>query len=584
MTATATSSSGDTSQFAAGHVINVAPTIAMPASASPDPVAGTTTALSVLGADDGGESNLTYTWAATGTPPAPVMFSSNGANAAKNTTAVFTKAGAYTFQATITDAGGLTATSSVLVTVNQTLASIVVTPATASLVENATQPFAATGYDQFGTVMAAQPTFTWSSTGVGSVSASGVYTAPGYVGTATVIAGSGTISGSAAVMVSDSPPTVGTAASATPNPVTGTTTRLSVLGQSDGGESNLTYTWATTGTPPATVTFSDNGDNSAKNTIATFTAAGSYSFQVTIADALGATVTSAVTVNVSQTLRKIIVLPSLVSVPKGTTQQCTARGCDQFGNSLTTQPTFTWSVSGAGSISSSGLYTAPGNLGQNSATVMATSGACIGLTTLTIVANPANVVPPGVVTGTNVSISIHGYSSSYIYTWSMISTPSGAASPTFSPNASTSAETTVATVYQAGSYLLVCNFGNADGSGTRYTATVALTVEQTPSTVSVSPPTASLNENSSQQFTAGADDQFGNLVSPAPAFTWSVSARAASILPACTAPIRRPAQHKFRRQRVPRAGGHRSMLSTLHRRSRCRGRPPRIPLPARRPV
>ena len=82
--------------------------------------------MSVLGADDGGESNLTYTWAATGTPPAPVSFSANGTNAAKNTTATFIQAGNYSFQVTITDAGGLSATSSVNVTVNQTLTAITV--------------------------------------------------------------------------------------------------------------------------------------------------------------------------------------------------------------------------------------------------------------------------------------------------------------------------------------------------------------------------------------------------------------------------------------------------------------------------
>src|SRR5437764_8121596 len=43
-----------------------------------------TTVLSVLGADLAAESNLTYTWAATGTPPAPVQFSANGTNAAKD--------------------------------------------------------------------------------------------------------------------------------------------------------------------------------------------------------------------------------------------------------------------------------------------------------------------------------------------------------------------------------------------------------------------------------------------------------------------------------------------------------------------
>ena len=45
---------------------NAAPTIALLAAASPNPVPGLTTALSVLGADDGGEASLTYTWTTTG--------------------------------------------------------------------------------------------------------------------------------------------------------------------------------------------------------------------------------------------------------------------------------------------------------------------------------------------------------------------------------------------------------------------------------------------------------------------------------------------------------------------------------------
>jgi len=64
-------------------ISNIAPTIAAAASASPNPVAASTTALSVLGADDSSESNLTYAWATTGTPPAPVIFSVNGTNGLK---------------------------------------------------------------------------------------------------------------------------------------------------------------------------------------------------------------------------------------------------------------------------------------------------------------------------------------------------------------------------------------------------------------------------------------------------------------------------------------------------------------------
>ena len=162
-------------------VSNAAPTVATVAAASPSTVTGTTTSLSVLGADDGGESNLTYTWAATSVPSgasAPT-YSANGTNAAKSATATFSKAGAYTFQVTITDLGSLTVTSSVSVTVNQTYTSVSVTPGTATLGSAATQQFAATALDQFGNALATQPTFAWTSSGVGSVnSARPVHMAP----------------------------------------------------------------------------------------------------------------------------------------------------------------------------------------------------------------------------------------------------------------------------------------------------------------------------------------------------------------------------------------------------------------------
>ena len=93
----------------AGPPGNQPPTVAQPASATPNPVTATTTTLSVLGADDAGEANLIYTWQATAEPSgASPAFSANGTNAAKNTVVTFNRAGAYTFQVTITDSGGLT--------------------------------------------------------------------------------------------------------------------------------------------------------------------------------------------------------------------------------------------------------------------------------------------------------------------------------------------------------------------------------------------------------------------------------------------------------------------------------------------
>jgi len=97
----------------------VGPTVAKAAAANPNLVEGTsnTTALSALGAENGSDSGLTYTWSASG--PAGVTYTgnTNGTNAAKSISANFTSPGNYTFLVTITDSSNLTITSSVAVTV-----------------------------------------------------------------------------------------------------------------------------------------------------------------------------------------------------------------------------------------------------------------------------------------------------------------------------------------------------------------------------------------------------------------------------------------------------------------------------------
>jgi hypothetical protein len=154
----------------------------------------------VLGADDGGEANLRYTWTSSG--PAAVTFSTNGSNASKNAVATFSKAGSYTFVVTITDAGGLSVTSSVGVQVQQTLTSILVTPGTATVHVQQTLQFSATALDQFGQALSVQPVFTWTVTGRGSITNAGLYTAPRRTGGPfTITASAAGIKGTAKVTV-----------------------------------------------------------------------------------------------------------------------------------------------------------------------------------------------------------------------------------------------------------------------------------------------------------------------------------------------------------------------------------------------
>jgi hypothetical protein len=187
--------------------VNVAqpPTVATAAHVTTGPVTGTTAGLSVLGADAAGESSLTYTWSVVGTPPDAVYFSANGSNAAKSTTAYFNRSGAYTLQVTITDATGLTATSTVSVTVISKLSAMTFAPVSPTLGAGAAAQLTPTVYDQFGLAQPTPAGLTWTVTGTGkagTVSSTGMYTASAAGGsTDTITATTGAISASAKVTI-----------------------------------------------------------------------------------------------------------------------------------------------------------------------------------------------------------------------------------------------------------------------------------------------------------------------------------------------------------------------------------------------
>ena len=115
---------------------------------------GTTAALSVLGADDAGESTLTYTWATTGTPPAPrSTFSANGSNAAKNTTATFSEAGNYSLPGHDHRRRRADGHQQRQRDGQPDADGIAVTPAMPTLASHAQQQFTATAEDQFGAAL-----------------------------------------------------------------------------------------------------------------------------------------------------------------------------------------------------------------------------------------------------------------------------------------------------------------------------------------------------------------------------------------------------------------------------------------------
>ena len=155
-------------------VANATPVISA-ASALTSPVTGTTTVLAATATDDAGESALTYAWTATG--PAAVAFSAANTNAAKAATATFIKAGTYILMVTAKDAGNLTATRTVTVTVNATVTRTTLSPTGASVQPLKTVDFSAVLEDQFGAALATQLTLAWTVSGGGTIDANGLFTA-----------------------------------------------------------------------------------------------------------------------------------------------------------------------------------------------------------------------------------------------------------------------------------------------------------------------------------------------------------------------------------------------------------------------
>ena len=104
------------------------------------------------------------------------------------------------------------------------------------------------------------------------------------------------------------------------------------------------------------------------------------------------------------------------------------------------------------------------------------------------------------------------------YTW----TATGPAVPIFSDNADNTAKKTTAAFSSAGAYEFTVTI--ADTAGRTATSVVDVTVNQTLTSVVVSPSSADLSANATQQFTATANDQFGHPLLTQPAsFAWSTT-------------------------------------------------------------
>jgi hypothetical protein len=570
--AVSSGSSGTLSTATFDHV-NVSPSVYTAATASPNPVTGTSTTLSVLGYDDAGESNLTYTWAATTLPAgaAAPTYSDNGTNSAKTTTATFARAGTYVFKVTITDGSGLTATSTASVVVSPTLSAVTVTPATASVSTGQSQQFLAIGRDQFGNALATQPAITWSlaNGSVGTISSTGLYAAPAdTAGSATVVATSGSVTGTAAVTVTDDGTGGGT--------VTGTTIPVKPYDATASG-----WVSADVGNPTLA------GSGSVLGT--TYTASGSgtglgaavdqFQYLYQTVSGSGAVVARVATQTASVTggFAGVMVRQSLAAGSATVAMGVTPGNGLEFayrtatGGTLVTKFTtanvapvwvklvrsgsvvggyysadgVTWTAAFAVLATFTdpvlaGLATASGTNGALATdtfdnVAISLTGANLNVPAAGPTVGTAATATPSPVTGTTATLYTVGADAageaSLTYAWTATTVPTGATMPTFSANRTNAAKTTVATFAAAGTYVFRVTI--TDGAGLAATSSVTVVVAQTPARVTVLPTTATLtNPGDTEQLTATAYDQFGKAFTAAPTLAWSVTSGSGTVSPA----------------------------------------------------
>ncbi|MDX2012390.1 MAG: choice-of-anchor V domain-containing protein [Myxococcaceae bacterium] len=156
-------------------------------------------------------------------------------------------------------------------------------------------------------------------------------------------------------------PRIATPPRATPATVTTAATRVEVLGADDQPEAGLRYDWSVT--RGGAVTFSPNGSNAAKQTVATFSAAGAHQLRVVITDASGQAASAVVDVPVNATATTIAVTPATADVEPGGSVVFSARFADQFGRAMDLPTPMAWSTTGGGTVSSGGRFVAGPRLG-----------------------------------------------------------------------------------------------------------------------------------------------------------------------------------------------------------------------------
>jgi hypothetical protein len=250
---------------------------------------------------------------------------------------------------------------------------------------------------------------------------------------------------------------------------------------------------------------------------------------VTAKNPAGLSVTSGVGVKVEQSYRTVVISPPNPAVNSNSCVQLSAASKDQFGNPMAFQPAFYWSVTGGGTVTNSGLFTAGAGDGTSSVRVVTDrAGHSGGAAQVTVSAN--STPPPTVAENAAAAVSsvLNVYDLKVLgatgagedkltYTWAASGFQPAPVS--FGPtNGKNAGKACTAKFVAAGTYTLTATI--ADPTRLAATSSVNVTIEPVVASVSVTPPSVIIVPNAQMQFNAVAVDQFGNMFMPA--FTWSV--------------------------------------------------------------
>ncbi|MDP3234991.1 MAG: hypothetical protein Q8N26_19570, partial [Myxococcales bacterium] len=266
------------------------------------------------------------------------------------------------------------------------VATITIAPTNASIAVSGTQQFAATALNSMGQVVPGAP-ITWSVVnGGGSINPTGLFTAGNVAGAFanTVRASSGTANATVSVTVTPGP--IATIA-VTPSMATlapgGMTTFTAQARDAFSNSVTTAFTWSANA---AAGTITQGGVFTASNTIGTYNTA--------VIATSGATSGNATIVIQAGALSSLTISPLLAMVQAGGTAGFTVTGRDSMGSIVAVSPT--WSVvSGGGTISAGGIFTAGTMAGTFANTVRAEAS---GLTAFASVQ-----VSPGPVLAVNVT-------------------------------------------------------------------------------------------------------------------------------------------------------------------------------------